>query len=358
MAEHLCLLGDANSVHLRRWALEMATRGFRISIVTARPQPLEGIEQIVLPPVRRSADWLWRVGAARRAVAALAPDLVHAHYVTSYGFLAARIGRRPLVMTAWGSDLLLTPERSALMSMLTGWTLRQADLVTGDSLDLVAAADAYGLRRPALQLHWGADMARFAPADWPARAPFEIVSLRSWEPNYRIPVILQAVAALHREAPQRPLHLHLLGGGPDEAALRAQAQALGLDRVVSFHGRLDDAGMAAVLARCKASVSVPASDATSVSVLESMAAGVPVVASDLPANRQWLDADRRLIVPVDDATALAGALRLLRDDDTLARQVSEHQLARMRMDGDRRVQMDRMAALCRELLADQHPLRR
>ena len=347
MAEHLCLLGDANSVHLRRWAQEMMARGLRVSVVTARPQPLQGVEQIVLPPVRRSSDWLWRVGAARRAVAALAPDLVHAHYVSSYGFLAARIGRHPLVMTAWGSDLLVTPRRSRWMHALTGWTLKRADLLTGDSLDLVAAIDAYRPRRPALQLHWGADLARFAPAAWGAREPFEIVSLRSWEPNYRIPVILDALALLQREA---PLRLHLLGGGPDEAALRAMAAALGLQAAVVFHGRLDDAGMAAVLARCKASVSVPASDATSVSVLESMAAGVPVVASDLPANRQWLE-EPALIVPVDDAPALAAALRRLRDDDAWARRVGEAQLARMRRDGDRAVQMDRMAALYRELLS-------
>lgn len=351
MAEHLCLLGDANSVHLRRWAQAMAARGWRVSVVTARPQPLDGVEQIVLPPVARSSDWLWRVGAARRAVAALAPDLVHAHYISSYGYLAARIDRHPLVMTAWGSDLLVTPRRSLWMRALTGWTLKRADLVTGDSLDLVAAIDAYRPRRPALQLHWGADLARFAPAPWDARAPFEIVSLRSWESNYRIPVILDALALLRREAPARPLRLHLLGGGPDEAALRAQAAALGLQAAALFHGRLDDAGMAAVLARCKASVSVPASDATSVSVLESMAAGVPVVASDLPANRQWLDAEPALIVPVDDAPALAAALRRLRDDDAWARQVGEAQLARMRRDGDRAVQMDRMAALYRELLA-------
>jgi glycosyltransferase involved in cell wall biosynthesis len=355
MAEHLCLLGDASSVHLRRWAGEMQARGFRVSVLTARPQPLDGVEQVVLPPVRRSTDWLLRVGAARRAVQALAPDLVHAHYVSSYGYLAARAGRHPLLMTAWGSDLLVTPRRSRLMRALTGWTLRRADLVTGDSLDLVAAIDAYRPRRPAVQIHWGADLGRFAPVDWAARAPFEIVSLRSWEPNYRIPVILDAVAALKREAPGRPLALHLLGGGPGEAALRAQVDALGLQRVVHFHGRLDDAGMAAVLARCKASVSVPASDATSVSVLESMAAGVPVVASDLPANRQWLDADPALIVPVDDLAALAGALRRLRDDDALARQVSAHQLARMRRDGDRAVQMDRMATLYRELLAASRP---
>jgi glycosyltransferase involved in cell wall biosynthesis len=351
MAEHLCLLGDASSVHLRRWALAMQARGFRISIVTARPQPLDGVEQVALPPVARSSDWLWRVGAARRAVAALAPDLVHAHYISSYGFLAASIGRRPMVMTAWGSDLLLTPRRSRLMRWLTGWTLQRADLITGDSLDLLAAIEAFQPRQPAVLVHWGADLARFAPVAWDQRAPFQIVSLRSWEPNYRIPVILAAVAMLHREAPERPLHLHLLGGGPDEGALRAQAAVLGLQAMVTFHGRLDDAGMAGVLARCKASVSVPASDATSVSVLESMAAGVPVVASDLPANRQWLDAEPALIVPVDDAGALAAALRRLRDDDALAQQVSAQQLARMRRDGDRAVQMDRMATLYRELLA-------
>ena len=348
---HLCLLGDASSVHLRRWAQEMLSRGWRVSVVTARPQPIDGVaQQIVLPPVRRSADWLFRVGAARRALAALAPDLMHAHYVSSYGYLAARCGRHPLVMTAWGSDVLVTPHRSRLMRWLTGWTLRRADLVTGDSLDLVAEIDRYRPRRPAVQVHWGADLGRFRPAPWAARAPFDIVSLRSWEPNYRIDRVVQAVAWLRARDPAPPVHLHLLGGGPVEAALRAQVAALGLQDAVTFHGRVDDAAMVAVLQRCKASVSVPESDATSVSVLESMACGVPVVASDLPANRQWLDADPRLLVPAGDAAAIAQALHRLWQDDALAQRVAEHQLARMRRDGSRRAQMDRMDALYRELL--------
>ena len=56
MPPHLCLLGDANSPHTRRWALEMRARGWRVSIVTARPEPLDGVEQRILPPVRRQAD--------------------------------------------------------------------------------------------------------------------------------------------------------------------------------------------------------------------------------------------------------------------------------------------------------------
>ncbi len=243
---HLCLLGDANSVHLRRWAQEMGARGWRVSVLTARPQPIPGVEQRVLPPVSRSGDWLWRVGAARRAVAALEPDLVHAHYVTSYGWLGARCGRRPLVITAWGSDVLVTPRRSALLRALTGWTLRQADLVTGDSLDLVAEIDAYRPRRPAVQIHWGADLSRFVPSVWGERAPFDIVSLRSWESNYRIDRIVAALALLR---PGLQAVLHLLGRptGGRTACASGRAPPAGRGALPRPRGRRRDGGRAAAL---------------------------------------------------------------------------------------------------------------
>lgn len=349
MTAHLCLLGDGNSVHVRRWAAEMRERGHRVSLVTARPEALDGVEQRVLPPVARSADWLFRVGAARRFVDALAPDIVHAHYVTSYGYLAARCGRHPLVMTAWGSDLLVTPRQSRWLDALTGWTLRRADLVTGDSADLLAAVSAY--RPPGRQalVHWGVDLAKFWPAAWQAKTGFQVVSLRSWEPNYRIDLIVAAFARVAATAADA--HLHLLGGGSLETALRRQVGALGLGARVTFHGRLGDAAMSAVLDACKVSVSVPLSDATSVSVLESMAAGLAVVATDLPANRHWLaDADAGLLLPAGDEARLAAALGALREDDARTRSVGERHHRRMQREGSRAAQMDRMSALYDGLL--------
>ena len=347
-APHLCLLGDANSPHTRRWALEMRARGWRVSLVTARPEPLDGVEQRILPPVRRQADWLLRAGAARRHVRALAPDIVHAHYLTSYGYLAARCDRHPLVMTAWGSDLLVTPHTRPWMRWLTGWILRRADLLTGDSASLVEAARQYQPRAPVHEIHWGVDRARFAPAPWEHKEGLHIVSLRAWEPNYQIATLIDAFALPSQQLPGMPLQLHLLGGGALEPALRAQVQELGLAPSVTFHGRLDDAGMAAVLARCKISVSVPASDATSVAMLESMACGLTVVASDLPANRQWIAPE--LLVPAGDAPALARVLQRLASDDAQARQAGERNAERIALDGDRKAQMDRMDRLYRELL--------
>jgi glycosyltransferase involved in cell wall biosynthesis len=348
---HLCLLGDANSVHLQRWAREMMARGFRVSVVTARAHDIAGVEQSVLSPVRRSLDWLRRVGEARRFVEQLAPDLVHAHYISSYGYLAARCDRHPLVMTAWGSDLLLTPRHSTLMRWLTGWTLRRADLITGDSFDLVEAAQAYRPKAAVHRIHWGADTAKFRPAPWAGKPAFEIASLRSWEPNYRIDTLVSAVGLLRQALPDAPVHLHLLGGGSGEVALREQVRSLGLAERVTFHGRVDDAGMLAVLSRCKVSVSVPASDATSVALLESMSCGLAVVASDLPANREWLTGADDLLVSAGDAAALARALQVLLQDDARAQQLGAINFERIQRDGQRAAQMDAMAGLYRELLA-------
>ncbi|CAP41864.1 glycosyltransferase [Bordetella petrii] len=345
---HLCLLGDANSPHTRRWATEMRARGWRVSLVTARPEPLDGVEQRILPPVRHQTDWLLRAGAAQRHVHALAPDIVHAHYLTSYGYLAARCGRHPLVMTAWGSDLLVTPHRSPWMRWLTGWILRRADLVTGDSESLVEAARQYRPRAPVHEIHWGVDRARFAPAPWENKSGLQIVSLRAWEPNYHIDTLIDACALLRQRLPGAPLTLHLLGGGSLEPALRARVQERGLAQCVAFHGRLDDAGMASVLARCKISVSVPASDATSVAMLESMACGLAVVASDLAANRQWIAPD--LLVPAGDARALADVLQRLADDDAYMHGIGIRNAERIALDGDRKAQMDQIDRLYRQLL--------
>ena len=344
-------MGDANSVHVQRWVREMKSRGWRVSVVTARPQPMDGVEQIVLPPVQRSSDWLWRAGAARRALAWLKPDIVHAHYITSYGYLAARAGVQPLVMTAWGSDLLVTPKRGALMRWLTAWTLRRARLITGDSQDLLEVAHGLAPAVATKLVHWGVELSRFTPAAWAAKPAAEAVSLRSWEPNYRIDTIVRAFAQVHAARPQA--RLHLLGGGSQEALLRKLVADMALQDAVLFHGRLDDTGMAAMLARCKLSISVPESDATSVSVLESMACGLAVIASDLPANRAWLQPDA--VVPAGDTAVLADRWAALLDDDARTAAWAGQNAERIALEGDRRVQMDAMDAAYRRLLAEARP---
>jgi glycosyltransferase involved in cell wall biosynthesis len=320
----------------------MRERGFRVSVLSEADHAIDGVPVTVLPPLG-ATGWFGRIPAVRREVARLQPDIVHAHYVTSYGMLGALCGRRPLALTAWGTDILVSPKESAAVHALTGWTLRRAALVTADSRDVLDQIRAYRPTAELAEVFWGADTAAFRPAE-PAdkAAGFHVASLRAWEPNYRIDTLVRAVALLRESGPAT---LHLFGGGSGEAALRELVAGLGLADAVVWHGLIAPQDLAAALAACHVSVSIPRSDATSVSLLESMACGLPVVVSDLPANRQWVSGEGGHVVDGDDASAVAAALRALRDDPAACARLGAHNRGLIVERGSTASQMDRMAAL-------------
>lgn len=328
----------------------MLQRGYQVTLVTRRPWSEPGIE--VIPVAEKSGylNWFSRIKEIREIVRKVKPDLVHGHYITSYGFWAAASGRHPLVLTAWGSDILVTPKQSWLKRQLTRWTLRQADLITADSLDMLDEMKLYQPRAQLEQIQWGVDLELFQPAPRPDDGVFHIVSLRMWEPLYNIDVIINAVAALRRLRPGRRVHLHLLGDGYLESALRTQVAQLAMADDITFHGRLNEQRLVEVLQRAHVSVMVPSNDATAMSLLESMAVELPVVVSDLPANHQWIDESGGFVVPVKDAAAITTALMQLIDNPQQASIMGRRNRALVAERASRRHEMDRMSEMYQRLL--------
>ncbi|MGY0197316.1 glycosyltransferase [Leptothrix sp. BB-4] len=355
----LLIFGDASSVHTQRWAREMVARGHVVVVGTRLPAEIEGVAAVVpLQPGRDGAGWFRALPTVRRLARTLQPRIVHGHYVTGYGLWAAACGWGPVVQTAWGSDVLVTPRESALMRRIVGWSLRRADLMTADSQDALDAMGLYGdgAVAPRHEILWGADTDRFVPPDRPTagkadgHGPFRILSLRSWEPNYNLDVLIDALAQVRAARPGRAIVLELLGGGPDGAALQARAAAAGLGaEAVRFTGRVGDAAMVVAMQASDVSVTVPSSDATSVSLLESLSCGLPIIASDLPANRRWVTPQAGVLVPPRDVAALAAALLALVDDPVACRVMARHNRELALREASRRVQMDHMDALYRRL---------
>lgn len=360
--QRLLIFGDATSVHLQRWVAQMASHGFDVHVATRRPAAVPGASTVTaVNPGASAWGWFTALRQVRRLTRRLGPRWVHGHYVTSYGLWAAACGLHPVVLTAWGSDILVTPAQHWWMRALVGWTLRHADLITADSSDMLQAITVYHPQAACHLVSWGADTEFFTPADVPAQG-FDVVSLRSWEALYSIDVLIEGFARFIQQHPQARSRLHLLGGGSLEASLREQVGQRGLDSRVVFHGRLDDAGMRSVLRQSRVCVSVPLSDATSVSMLEAMACGLSIIASDLPANRACLceaasagqdigdpgEAGGRL-VPVDDAQAVALALGALYRDAAACRRAGERNRRWVLEHASRQTHMARMASLYRRL---------
>ena len=321
----LAFLADPNSIHTRRWVGWFAARGHHVTMLVAAGVDLEpGLPDSIaiarFTPYTSSRIHLLGAIRARRSLAAelrqIAPDFLHAHYLTGHGWHARMSGFRPYAITVWGNDILITARSTRRGRLYARWSLGPAGLVTGDSNELVQAAVAAGARADRTHLvQFGVDTARFSPGPDPAdlRARLGLVgrrvifSPRSLAPLYRHDVVLDALASL-------PADLYVvmtrhLAEESEVAALQTRAAALGLaDRIVIVpkvaHGEMADFYRLAEVV-----VSVPFTDGTPVTLLEALSSGRPVVATDLPSVREWLsELDPGSLVPVGDVAATARAI--------------------------------------------------
>lgn len=298
----VALLGNADSIHVRRWASEMEARGIDM-LLLSRVRPDWAREWAYLDT---DASRVRGLGLGTRALGrqiatacrAHAVDVLHVHYLGGLARAAAVSGIHPFVLTVWGSDLLAPSSRSLRRRLWANRVLRTADMVTCGSRNLVDAAVGAGAHpESCVEIGWGVETDRYAPDRLLRDAersrlglrPETIMFLsnRHLEPLYRVASVVEALAQMPEDGP--PTKLAIVGAGSEAERINEIVRSHQLGDRVFMLGRLPgDDDMVAVLAAADVYVTVPVTDGGPISVLEAMAAALPVVASDVPANREWV----------------------------------------------------------------------
>jgi len=284
----------------------------RGSGLEARFEPLP--ERAHLP---RFARYSLAVPQAARVIRDFAPDVVNAHFLPNYGWMAARAGLHPLVLTALGSDILTVPQRSALHRWRTRYVLSHCDAITSDAAMLTQAIAAFGFPTDRiLTVPFGVEAERFAVLAERPTAPLVILSTRRLEPLYDVATLVRAFARLDAGTRQR-FELRIAGNGNETDSLQRRAGPLS----ARFLGWLSQPQLDAQLRAAHLYVSTSTSDSTSVSLLEAMAAGCFPIVSDIPANREWIASEAHgLLFPCGDDAALAACIvRAAADSDLRVR---------------------------------------
>lgn len=153
-------------------------------------------------------------------------------------------------------------------------------------------------------------------------------------------LLLEAMPAVLRQYPEATLVVvsHNPAG---LSALEARAQALGVAQALHFLGQVSEEEKIALLRACDVYVLPSRYEGFGLPLLEAMACGAPIVASDVPVVHEIVhDGENGLLVPCGDPTALASALlRLLGDPELRARLAAGgEETLRERYDGGRLVQ--------------------
>ncbi|WP_006718007.1 glycosyltransferase [Desulfitobacterium metallireducens] len=306
----LCFLGDAGSIHLQRWINYFVQAGYEVEVISFRPCEIKGTKVHLLAHGRSGRlAYIEALAKIRGLLREIQPDLLHAHYATSFGLLALLSGFKPLVVSAWGSDVLVAPKESVFLRMIVEQVLRHADALTSDSAYMSERMRELlkGQEQVLKTVTMGVSKAWFEEIPEGEKKEFQILSLRGHQEIYNIDIIIEAMAQVIQKIPQAKLVV--AGEGPETSALKTLTSSLGLEKSIDFVGQLPHAAVQTYLNESSISVSVPSSDATAVSLLETMACGSFPVVSDLPANREWIDPEvNGLLVPAKDAPALAQSL--------------------------------------------------
>lgn len=314
--------------HVRDLAEAQAAAGHDVTVlVTARRGPTtETIERGVrVVRARRlataastplSAALAWRLATAR-------PDLTHLHSPYPLGEAAwLAVGRPPMVLS-YHADIVRQRRLKVVWRPLQRRVLaRAARIVAGSPAVADGSPVLAEWRDRVTVVPYGIDVARFARsaeavaaarrARRPAGAAGVVVFVGRLRYYKGLHVLVDALARRH------DVHALVVGEGPEGAPLRAQAAALGIGDRLHWLGDVPDAELPDVLAAADV-FCLPAtarSEAFGIAMVEAMAAGLPVVSTELGTGTSWVnrDGETGLVVPPGDAAALAAALGALVDD--------------------------------------------
>ncbi|HYJ32171.1 MAG TPA: glycosyltransferase family 4 protein [Candidatus Binatia bacterium] len=311
----ILLLAHAPVVHTQRWASALAARGHEVRLLTAKAAPGAAFPGAVVgaPLPIGALRYASAKGAVLREARAFRPDVAVAHFLPNYGFLAALAGLRPLLLVAWGSDLLVNATRTPFHAARARFVLARADRVHVDADMLARAAVRLGAPEGRVWTRpWGVDVDALAPREtWAARrarAPeLRLLWTRTLSPLYDPVTFVQALGILRARGVA--FRATIAGEGPLRGTLEAEARRLEIAAAVRFTGWVGEEALRALLREHEVYVSLSRSDSTSQSLLEAMAAEILPVVTDIEGNREWIThRTTGLLVGERDAEAVACAL--------------------------------------------------
>lgn len=303
----ICYIADGGSIHTQRWLNYFAQKEYEVHLICWR-ELISGYEDSIrVHELPRLSPKIWTVSRylnallwifqVRQLVNKIKPDIVHGHFITVCGFLAACSRFHPLVLGVWGSDILVDPERSIFYKFLTKQALRRADRIICVSSALREEVTKFGISPGMIDIVLiGTDTQKFSPnqrnADVfqnlgiPDSCPV-VISTRHLKPIYDIETLIKAIPLVLEEYPKAKF---IIGGqGEQRSYLVRLAKDLGIYDAIKFPGWIPDEDLPVYLASSALYVSTSLSDGTSTSLLEAMASGLAPVVTDVPANRPWIE---------------------------------------------------------------------
>lgn len=332
----LMLLGDAGSIHLKKWAISLVENGIDILICGLNPYeksdypdlPNLNIVSLGLPRgitynnLGNIINYLRVIPKLKRIYAQFNPDIVHAHYASSYGLLGTFLNHHPFFISVWGSDVFDFPNEGFIKKKLLEYNLKKADIILSTS-HIMAKETKKHTTKEIEVIPFGVDLDVFKPQKTESifnENDIVIGTVKTLEEKYGIEYLIKAFKIIIDKHYNIPLKLMIVGEGSQEKYLKNLVKKLNIEDQTIFTGRINwnEVPKYHNMLSVSVSVSVSESESFGVAIVEAMACGKPVVVSNVGGLPEVVeDGTTGLVVPSRDPENTAKAIEKLLLDKQL-----------------------------------------
>lgn len=340
----LLLLSDAYSIHTIKWAKSLSKKGIEIAIFSLNYNENEGNPYQHNNKIKiyycadknakkRSSgfakiSYLKALPRLKQVIKEFKPNIVHAHYASSYGLLGALSGFHPFILSVWGSDVFDFPNISFLHKAVIKYNLAKADKILSTSKVMAIETNKY-TDKEVIVTPFGIDLDKFKPVKVNSlfnKNDIVIGTVKTLEEKYGIEYLIKAFAIVKDKHKYLPLKLLIVGAGSLSMVLKKLTYDLGIEKDTIFTGKIAHELVPIYdnMLSVSVSVSVSNSESFGVAVIEASACGKPVVVSDVGGLPEVVkDGITGIVVPPSNPQKTAEAIEKLVLDVKLRKKMGE-----------------------------------
>lgn len=314
----ILFLAPANNYHTKKWCKWFVNNGDEVHVISFIDDTIKGVAvhyidtgAVVNSDDRTKLKYLTHGKEIRKLVEKISPDIVNAHYASSYGAVAAFAGLKNYYLSVWGSDIYDFPHKSFFHEELIKYVLKRATYIMSTSKAMADETHKY-TSKPIEITPFGVDMELFNP-DKRVRddGDFIVGNIKALTSKYGIDYLLKAIKLIKKDRPDIPIKVRIAGKGPEEQSLKDLSDDLGISDIVTWLGFISQEEAAKEWANFDVGVvsSSSSSESFGVSAVECQASGVPVIITDpLGLQEATKPGETSVVVPRKNEQAIANAI--------------------------------------------------
>ncbi|OIR07011.1 GDP-mannose-dependent alpha-(1-6)-phosphatidylinositol monomannoside mannosyltransferase [mine drainage metagenome] len=278
----ILILGSASSIHTTNWVQQLSTfQNVEIKLLSCHPitQKFPYSVHVKMLKYKPGIGYILNLIEVLYEIKNFSPDYLHSLYATGYGLLGTLCFFKSFLISVWGSDVLIFPEKSVIHKYFLKSILNRAISIGSTSICMRKKLMELEVKNDIYLTPFGIDIDKFCNANNRSNEVITIGTIKSLERVYGIDIMIKAFPQI-KKMTTKSIRVLIYGNGSDIYYLKSLTKQLELTNEIHFMGAVAHENVPEILNSLNIFFSMSRSESFGVSTLEASACGLPVIVSD------------------------------------------------------------------------------